>query len=242
MLGILLAMGFREADAKAALERCSSIEAAVEFIMALGTRGPARQDVPQPQPVPARAPWIVDFAEESAGESPAPRQRQVEIWRRVEGAPLAGGAAAEPAPAAAVAEAAAAASSGGGSAPASGRERQGIQQAAEPAPTNLVVVAASTPAGPPVVPAAAAAEAPALHEAAIDGIQAMVGRFGDVLQAWAGWAAPTPVEEAPVARVQELLLGLRELGFQERQAQAAARRCSTVEAAVEWISAHPQVA
>jgi len=45
----------------------------------------------------------------------------------------------------------------------------------------------------------------------------------------------------PSSRIPSIHAALIGCGFAEEQAKAAARRCSSVEAAVEWIAAHPDV-
>eukprot|EP00927_Polykrikos_kofoidii_P073628 TRINITY_DN69649_c0_g1_i1.p1 TRINITY_DN69649_c0_g1~~TRINITY_DN69649_c0_g1_i1.p1 ORF type:complete len:515 (-),score=95.51 TRINITY_DN69649_c0_g1_i1:77-1621(-) len=55
-----------------------------------------------------------------------------------------------------------------------------------------------------------------------------------------GLAETSPYETRPsVMGRSDLLASLLALGFRETQAQAAAQRCSSLEAAVEWISIHP---
>jgi len=49
----------------------------------------------------------------------------------------------------------------------------------------------------------------------------------------------TAAEASVMGATSDVADALRALGFTESQVQAAVRRCSSVEAAVEWLSMHP---
>lgn len=55
----------------------------------------------------------------------------------------------------------------------------------------------------------------------------------------ANGAQGTAATSGPLSQ-QDLVLSLRSLGFSESQAKAAALRCSSAEAAVEWLTSHPE--
>lgn len=156
MVEIMMLMGFREEDARFAATRCSSVEAAVQYLMS--------RDEP-----PAAAPPRVPLGDEPGG---AVDPGHVEVWRRVEadGAPEATGGA----------------------------------------------------------------------EAGAAGLGAAVGRLGEVLTAWT-WGGAADAEPPLDHRAKELVAQLLEFGYNEAQANAAAKRCSSMEASVEWLSANPDV-
>lgn len=95
-----------------------------------------------------------------------------------------------------------------------------------------------------------------------------VGQLGELLRPWKAWwgagdeaSAPearggaerelpqlTGAEKVPVVagapapppQQPQLVSSLLAIGFSQAQAEAAARRCSSVEAAVEWLAAQPE--
>merc|ERR1712217_383074 len=68
---------------------------------------------------------------------------------------------------------------------------------------------------------------------AASGLASAAGRVSEQISSWISW----PERQEPVDVTASLLA----LGYQESQAQAASRRCSSVEAAIEWISANPEI-
>lgn len=58
---------------------------------------------------------------------------------------------------------------------------------------------------------------------------------------WGGTGSPLPSLEPTLPSKQEAIASqLEDLGFTRGQAREAAKRCSSVEAAVEWIARHPE--
>lgn len=166
-LGILVAMGFAKSKAEQALQRCGSIELAVEYLM---LRGRLSQ--------------------------------------------MAGGS---------------------------------LYGAVEPAADGLCHAAVSLgaqmrPAADVVRPAAARLSEhlqPAANE-----LYEVAGRLGEQVHAWLPWGGGQPEDgpERPAAltnKASDVAATLVELGFPDAQAAAAARRCSSAEAAIEWLAANP---
>lgn len=144
---VLMLMGFTQSDVEGALRRCSSVEAAIEFLMLRSGPGSAAKS-PGFQPIP-------------------------EVTKKVD---LAGQIA--------------------------------LGQMAQPwLPRTAKLHAESGPGGK---------------------------RLSAHAQAAAPHATSGPLSQ------QDLVQSLREVGFSESQAKAAALRCSSAEAAVEWLTAHPE--
>lgn len=156
-LGILMAMGFEERRAKAALLRCSSVEAAVQYMMEQGEPGVYSEYI---EPVVRPAAQGIYGAAERAGVAPAANQAASALHGVVK-------------PAA-----------------------QGLYGVAERA-----------------------------YGAVIQPVAQRI--YGE--------------SETPGGATSDLPATLLALGFSEKQATEAAGRCSSVEAAVEWIAAHPEL-
>jgi len=172
---MLVAMGFDEKRAKAALLRCSSLEAAVEYIMLQGEPStyteyvePAASAIHQKVVQPA-AQGIYTAAERAGVAEPASRAASK------------------------------------------------VANAVHPAAQGLYGVAERAGAG--------------LYDAVFQPVAQRI--YGD---------ADTKPEPAPAgnAKSDEVAATLVAFGFSEKQAKEAASRCSSTEAAVEWIMAHPE--
>lgn len=208
---ILLAMGFEEADVAPALRRCSSVDAAVEYIMlrhasGAGTTAASASAAPDGggnflrrimtllgETLPGEA------AEESSSHEGEPQSRGRSIygaleqnWERMPGRGEVFGAVGQVFQAFVSPSqqppsgdgASGGASGGGGSAPAPAAAGGSRQPEASPA------------------------------------------------------VAATPGRQEFEERAEQLVATLTGLGFSEADAKAAAKRCSSVEAAVEWLAAH----
>lgn len=160
-IGILMAMGFSERRVKEALQRSSTLEAAVDYLMLQGDQGVYTEYI---QPVMKPAAEGIYGAAERAGVAPVAHQAV-----------------------------------------------NALHEAVQPAARGIYGVAE----------------------------KASAGLYGAVFKPM---AEKIYGENKPEAPADDLCGTLVALGFTEIQAKAAAGRCSSVEAAIDWISSHPELA
>lgn len=179
-LDILMAMGFEEAQCKEALERCSSVEAAVEYIMMNKDSG-----------------LMTRYIRPAANA----------LHRAVEPA------------------------------------TPYIEPAANVVYDNVV-----QPVGKGVYVAAdnvrnseTANRVTQAVQPAARGIYGMVEQVGSNLYGVAAQAMRGSGNEESGEQVADVASTLVSLGFTDKQAKAAASRCSSVEAAIDWLSANPEL-
>lgn len=192
----LLSLGFSQADVDAASIRCSSVEAAVEFL----TLRCGQQ----------KGQSVESFGEGSSGSAGSDAYPAVGSFLRTS-------LVAVPAV-------------------------PGTALGAIPVPPTAAYCAGG-PSGPAPSPAPAAASVP---RTAFQ--PAFPGHPGDADDCWEAANAMVRTrsvqtdigfEEALSDRAAKIVAGLAALGFNPAQSREAAKRCSSLEAAVEWIMAHP---
>lgn len=221
MFDILSAMGFTETRIHEALKRCSSVEAAVGYLMSLDVDQPREPQEPQQQQKqqmeeerkqkkdrhqeqgrpqedqPQQQQTMVAYDEE---KSMAPG-RMAEVWQR---------------------------RSSGDSRPAASGQDERLSD----------LVSSLVDLGFSEEHARGAASRCSSIEAAVEYMTERLAASQKLVDD-APAASSGPPSQATPASPTGLKAVLLELGFSEAQVGMAMRRCSSLEAAVEWISSHP---
>lgn len=278
---MLLAMGFDLRDVLLAVERTSSVEAAVEFIMSGGKPAPPRVAAkPSPNATPFLGAWVVDnmpgtFDITAEGDVVTISNPQI-AWCPC-GGDVAGNVIALNKPSSAkgimltLTNGELHASNGpilkrkhigGTDLVAAATESHGLvprlmelgfseadaKEAAKRCSTVEAAVEMLSARGVPT--AASAAGAPesgvaSTGETAGDAYSvaaALAESAARKFQSWLPFGLASPAPQNPALSSDALVETLRNLGFSETQAVNASKRCSSLEAAVEWIASHPDAA